>query len=388
MADASTAATAATAAAGGGSSWFSPQLVSSLVQLAPALFQRKTGRDQAKEAEKMQQALGPRVAYGIPESAKRALGVAENLARPREMAGQTYMQYMMDQENAKTLGRASRAATSSQDLLGVITQLGEAGQEGQLKLGTAAAEDYNKRQQTLQSALGAMAAYQDKVTADRQLDWNQRAAAAAAMKGASMQNRMGGLQGITQAAVQFLGSDAAKNLFSSFGAPEGQTTRRQTLDKIDNMNALSSDGEEGVIDPAGYTPPGMTDKQMLEVTGMNNTGGFNYSTPTPPQLFPQSSTPFLNMGQQIGQQMYGTGGFNPSMPYSQTPNYIPSPTSTPTPMGGQQMMSNLLNMGLTPGVYTNPADINAQNAAASGQIPSSVTDMLNLMMFQKGLNLY
>ena len=373
---------------GGLSSLLDPALISSLVQFAPALFQRKTGKDQAKEAEKMQQALGPRVAYGIPQEAKRALGIAEDLARPREMAGQTYMQYMMDQENAKTLGRASRAATSSQDLLGVITQLGEAGQEGQLKLGAAAAEDYNKRQQTLQSALGTMAAYQDKVTADKQLDWNQRAAAAAAMKGASMQNKMGGLQGITQAAVQFLGSDAAKNLCSSFGAPEGQTPNRQTNKKVDDMNALSSDGEEGVIDPTGYTPPGMTDKQMLEVTGMNNTGGFNYSTPTPPQLFPQSSTPFLNMGQQIGQQMYGTGGFNPSMPYSQTPNYIPSQTQMPTPMGGQQMMSNLLNMGLTPGVYTNPADIKAQNAAASGQMPSSITDMLNIMMFQKGLNLY
>jgi hypothetical protein len=110
-------------------------------------------------------------------------------------------------------------------------------------------------------------------------------------------------------------------------------------------------------------------------------------------LFPQSSTPFLNMGQKIGQQMYGTGGFNPSMPYSQTPNYIqsPAPTSpapTAPPMGGQQMMSNLLNMGLAPGIYTNPADIKAQNAAASGQIPSSITDMLNIMMFQKGLNLY
>jgi hypothetical protein len=96
----------------------------------------------------------------------------------------------------------------------------------------------------------------------------------------------------------------------------------------------------------------MTDKQMLDITGMNNTGGFNYSTPTPPQLFPQSSTPFLNMTQKIGQQMYGTGGFNPSMPYSQTPNYIPSP------------------------------------APALGQIPSSITDMLNIMMSQNGLKLY
>lgn len=202
-------------------SWLSPQLVSSLVQLGPALFQGRTARKQAKEAEEMQKALGPRVAYGIPQEAKRALGIAEDIARPREMAGQTYMQYMIDQETAKTAGKASRAATNAQDLLSVITQLGEAGQEGQLKLGMAAAEDYNKRQQILQSALGNMAAYQDKVTADKQIDWYERANAAARMKEAAMKNRMGGLQGLTQAAVQFLGSDAASQLFGKIGGGIG-----------------------------------------------------------------------------------------------------------------------------------------------------------------------
>ena len=375
------------------SSFFSPEMVSALIQAGPGIFQAIQGGKQTKEANKMQQQLGPRVNYAIPGSATRALGLAEEQARPRTMFGQDQMQYMVDLENAKAFGRASKAATSSQDLLGVATQLGEAGQENQLSLGMKIAEDYGARQEALGKALANMAGYEDKMTADRQTDWYERARAAAAMKGAGLQNKMGALQGLTQAAVGFLGTNAAKNLFSGIGAPEGQTTRRQTLDKIDNMNALSSDGEEGVIDPAGYVAPGMTDKQMLDITGMNNTGGFNYSTPTPPQLFPQSSTPFLNMGQKIGQQMYGTGGFNPSMPYSQTPNYIPSPAPTspaPTapPMGGQQMMSNLLNMGLAPGIYTNPADIKAQNAAASGQIPSSITDMLNIMMFQKGLNLY
>lgn len=259
---------------GGLSSLLDPALISSLVQFAPALFQRNTGRDQAKEAEKMQQALGPRVAYGIPDSAKRALGVAEDLARPREMAGQTYMQYMMDLENAKTAGRASRAATSSQDLLGVITQLGEAGQEGQLKLGTAAAEDYNKRQQTLQSALGAMAAYQDKVTADRQLDWNQRAAAAAAMKGASMRNKMGGLQGLTQAAVQFLGSDAAKNLFGQIGGAPGGV--EGSVDK--NAQAPTPS-----VDPLPFSmtnQPSMTNPSVPMYGDMFGMGGMTGRNPS------------------------------------------------------------------------------------------------------------
>jgi hypothetical protein len=306
---------------GSGSSFFSPEMVSALVQMGPGIFQAFQGRKQKEEAEKMQQQLGPRVNYTIPGSATKALALSEERARPRTMAGQDQMQYMIDLENAKAFARASKAATSSQDLLGVATQLGERGQENQLSLGLKVAEDYGARQEALGRALADMAGYEENVIRDRQLDWYERARAAAAMKGASMQNQMGALQGLTKSAAGFLATDAAKKLFS--GGADETTTRRQTLDKLDQMNALSSDGEEGVVNPVGHVAPGMTDKQMLEVTGMNNMGGYNYSTPTPPQLFPQSSTPFLNMGQQLGQQMYSTGvqNYNNALQSQQNPGY-------------------------------------------------------------------
>jgi hypothetical protein len=125
------------------------------------------------------------------------------------------------------------------------------------------------------------------------------------------------------------------------------------------MNALSSDGEEGVIDPTGYTPPGMTDKQMLEITGMNNTGGFNYSTPTPPQLFPQSSTPFLNMGQQIGQQMYGNAfPTNSGIQFQQNPTYTGQSVFNNPSSGAifpQQQMPMYGGPGIMP--FTKPSDL-------------------------------
>jgi hypothetical protein len=225
---------------GGESSWLSPEMVSSLVQLAPALLQMGTAGNQKREAQEMQRALGPRVNYQIPEEAKRALGISEELARPREMAGQTYMQYQMDQEMAKAAGRASKGATNAQDLLAVITELGKAGQEGQLKLGITAAADYNRRQQDLARALAAMATYQDRVTADRQLDWNQRAAAAAAMKESFMKNRMGGLQGLTQVAAQFLGTDAGQDLFSGIGGGGGIGSIGGGVGGSTNMNAANA----------------------------------------------------------------------------------------------------------------------------------------------------
>jgi hypothetical protein len=153
----------------------------------------------------------------------------------------------------------------------LAAQQAETGQAGQLQLGAAAAQDYNTRQQALGTALGTMAGYEDMVTADKQIDWYERANAAAKMKEAAMKNRMGGLQGLVQAGTQLLGSDAASQLFNRIGAKE--RSRRQTLGRIDEMGALSSDDEEGVVNPAGYVDPGLSDTRMLDVTGMN---------PTPP----------------------------------------------------------------------------------------------------------
>lgn len=286
---------------GGGSSWFSPELVSSLVQLAPALFQRKTGRDQAKEAEKMQQALGPRVAYGIPQEAKRALGIAEDLARPREMAGQTQMQYMLDLERSKTLAQAMRGFSSPADVAALAAKQAEIGQEGQLKLGMAAAEDYNTRQQDLAKALGTMATFQDKVTADRQLDWNQRAAAAAAMKGAAMKNKMGGLQGLTQSAMQFLGSDAAKKLFGQIGGALG--------------------GVEGSVDKNAQVPTPSVDPLPFSMTNQ-----------------PSMTNPSVPMyGDMFG--MGGMMGGNPSM----WDYYQPTTPQTPSGYTGSNFSSGFFN---------------------------------------------
>lgn len=52
--------------------------------------------------------------------------------------------------------------------------------------------------------------------------------------------------------------------------------------------------------PVGFDPS-TSQQKMLEITGMNNTGGFNYQVPAPPPY----TNPYLSMGQQTGQQMYG-----------------------------------------------------------------------------------
>lgn len=163
-----------------------------------ALFQGVKGIQQTREAKEMQKNLGPRVNYQIPEEAKKALALYQNMAVSRTMPGQQLMQNMIDMQQAKALGGASRAATSSQDLLSVATQLGEQGMEQQQQLGLAAAQNYTQRQQDLAGAYGTMAGYQEKVTADKQQDWYERAAAAREMREAGLQNTMGAVQGLGQ----------------------------------------------------------------------------------------------------------------------------------------------------------------------------------------------
>ena len=178
-----------------------PITLSLLLSAGPAIFQGIQGIRQSSQAKDMQKKLGPRVNYQIPEEAKRALGLMENLAGSRDMPGQASMQSMMDLQSQKAFGNASRAATSSQDLLGVATSLGEQGQENQLNLGIKSAQNYQDRQQALSGALGTMAGFQDKVTADKQQDWYERANAAQEMKGAGMENTLGAMQGLSSAAM-------------------------------------------------------------------------------------------------------------------------------------------------------------------------------------------
>jgi len=287
-----------------------PALISALIQLGPAAYQMIQGIKQTREGKEMQKNLGARVNYEIPQEAKQALGLMQQLASSREMPGQASMQSMMDLQTQRAFGNASRAATSSQDLLGVATNLGEQAQENQLNLGIQAAQNYQQRQQDLYGALGNMAGYQEKKIADRQQDWYERSAAAAAMRGAGMQNTLGGIQGATNVAASAIANGALDGLFKGGKGKSIQKT-------LGSMNAITGSEDDAFVNPTGYIAPGMSSQQMIGVTGMNNSGGWNYmQPPTSPY-----KSPYMSMTQQIGQQAYGNDwqNFLNTLNFQQTP---------------------------------------------------------------------
>jgi hypothetical protein len=182
------------------------------------------------------------------------------------MPGQQFMQNAIDMQQAKALGGATRAATSSQDLLSVATQLGEQGMEQQQALGLQAAQDYNQRQQDYAGALGTMAGYQEKVTADKQQDWYERSAAAREMREAGLQNTMGAVQG--------LGEMGMMGAMGEFGGKGGST---------------KSLGDYGITDPSEISTDFKTSGLFANAPGST-----------------ASSRPsWLSISQSLGQQTYG-----------------------------------------------------------------------------------
>ena len=127
----------------------------------------------------MQKNLGPRVEYAIPETAKEGLGLMRRLAGSTEMPGQANTQYLMDLQSQRALANARSASNNPYDVMATAANLGESMQGAQLQLGGQAAQNYMQRQQGLYGALNTMSGYQDKVTADRQNQYDIDAEAAA-----------------------------------------------------------------------------------------------------------------------------------------------------------------------------------------------------------------
>ena len=253
------------------SSFMSPELVSLMVQMGPTIYQGMLGRKQAKEAEKLRSSL-VRPEMPIQPGYQKALGMAEQAAGSRYMSNQRAVEQGIEQSGADLLGTASQSATSTGDMQAILKKVSEDISKAKGNLGMQAASDYEKRQLALQQMYQTMGGLEQT-----QWDYNTKqkfgedAAATAALEGASYTNKARALQGFGQAAGQFLASDAAHNMFKSFGS--GARSRENTLNKIDTMNALSGSVDDESFDPVGYvaSPGGPTDSQMLDITGMRST---------------------------------------------------------------------------------------------------------------------
>jgi hypothetical protein len=98
----------------------------------------------------------------VPQAQRQQMELYRQMAT-QGMPGQQAAQNMMDLQAQRAYGNASRAATSSQDLLGVATNLGEQQQINQLDLAGRAADYQTNAMNQYASGLGNLAQTQQNM---------------------------------------------------------------------------------------------------------------------------------------------------------------------------------------------------------------------------------
>lgn len=95
--------------------------------------------------------------FAIPESATAALDVAERQAQGFRLPGEDIRRAQIAEATAGGVGAAQNAATSSSDVLGVLSSLYGQQQTAEQNMAIAGAERYDRNQQMLGSELNRMA---------------------------------------------------------------------------------------------------------------------------------------------------------------------------------------------------------------------------------------
>lgn len=124
-----------------------------LAQVGMGIADRVKGNRKLKEA----QDFYSKNKFQIPESAEAALDVAERNAQGFRLPGEDIRRAQIAEATAGGVGAAQNAATSSSDVLGVLSSLYGQQQGAEQNMAIAGAERYDRNQQMLGSELNRMA---------------------------------------------------------------------------------------------------------------------------------------------------------------------------------------------------------------------------------------
>lgn len=123
-----------------------------LAQTGIGLWDRMRGEKKLKEA----QSFYEKNKYQIPESAKAALGVAQRQASTLRMPGEDIARSRLGETTSRGVGAAQQAATSSSDVLTMLSQLMGQQAQGEQDIAFQGAQRYDRQQANVQQELGRM----------------------------------------------------------------------------------------------------------------------------------------------------------------------------------------------------------------------------------------
>ena len=188
--------------------------------------------------------------YEIPESEKRALGVAEGLASQTRLPGQSAIEGRLDQTTANSLATIERMGYGGASDINAASRAYGNQQDKETELGVAAAGFNIQNQKNLEQALNKMAVYEDKQwQLNEQQPFLDDSRAKAALYEGGMQNLVGGFKDTAGGVSNILLADAMKT--GGYQVPiQPQTIQTQPQPESPGVtvNPLT-DGTEVQFDP-------------------------------------------------------------------------------------------------------------------------------------------
>lgn len=328
--------------------------------MGPGIFQAALGAKQTKEANAIKQNL-VRPDMPIAQGYQKQLGMAQNNLQSRYFSGQKNLENRLENDVAGGVGNMIGRGGSAAGILGGLTELEKKKMDQSLTIGNTALEDWNQRQGNLANAYGNMGQQEmNKWAWDKQAKFQADALAAAGLTGAGIQNKSGALQGLTQAAVQFLGSPAGQNFINGIGENRRdnaaaddiirQGFQNQTAAQMGQFKQLPLSTTNANPSNYGNTTGQLPGGNQVPTFNAPGAGVWNTATqpymvppsvsvnqPTTSSYTPGSVTGNLPGGPQVpmtGNSPYNGFGSQPSPSYTVPPNMqVNMPSGVPSQQG-------------------------------------------------------
>jgi hypothetical protein len=201
------------------------QVLSGLVGGLSSMF---TAKKQAQEAARIE-ANNPRPVYKRPQEYGTALDITEQLAYSPNFAGRGYMEEQVGANTANTLRAINEMGLGGAEGTALMSNIYGQEQEGRQEIGVMGAEQQNQGLLQLLQQLQIGAGYSDQeFDINKQQPYEQGAAAASALRGASMANKDVGRSSITNT----LGSVGYGLMTSGLGKKGIDSTGTEVTDVV------------------------------------------------------------------------------------------------------------------------------------------------------------
>jgi len=294
--------------------------------VAASAISAGVGIYQTQQGKKLADQAGERPDYEIPESVKSALGTAQ-LKSLQGVPGEVKSQMLQEMDRSRMA--SLRQVNERRGGLGAVSQLDQNQQDAIRQMGIMDIQQREKNVQGLQEMRLKMAGFEDKQFAHELTGWEQQSQAAAAMKGAGMQNIAGAATGVMKA--------AASGAFKGAGGTDSNmfTGKKREAFKLaggsEGTGMSFREYKQAGVGGGGYTdfiqsnPDFIQNRQEMRRTG--ETSQPKYTIPEVPEIVTSNkidvssistsntntnvNDPLYQMKNQLG---YGGGyGYNTSL---------------------------------------------------------------------------